>query len=143
MEIGNPMKITEIRVVPREGQDKKLQAYATVTFDNCFVVRNIKVIQGNSGLFIAMPSRKMRYICSKCRAKYEMGAKFCSQCGTALSFKSAVEASEDAKSEHRDIAHPVTQEFRDYLQNEILKAYQEETKKVAAGLVRSSSWDDE
>ena len=54
------MHISEVRVFPKEGQDKKLKAYATVTFDNCFVVRNIKVIQGANGLFIAMPSRKMK-----------------------------------------------------------------------------------
>ena len=53
------MEITEIRVFLKEGLDKKLKAYATVTFDNAFVVRNIKVIQGASGLFIAMPSRKI------------------------------------------------------------------------------------
>ena len=39
------MEITEIRIFPKEGQDKKLKAYATVTFDDAFVVRNIKVIQ--------------------------------------------------------------------------------------------------
>ena len=54
------MEITEVRVFPKEGQDKKLKAYATVTFDNCFVVRNIKVIEGTKGLFVAMPSRKIK-----------------------------------------------------------------------------------
>ncbi|MBO5137682.1 MAG: septation regulator SpoVG [Spirochaetaceae bacterium] len=51
------MKVTEIRIrkVSAEG---KLKAYATVTFDGCFVVHNIKVIDGKTGLFIAMPSRK-------------------------------------------------------------------------------------
>ncbi len=44
---GYGMEITEIRVFPKEGQDKKLKAYTTVTFDNAFVVRNIKVIQGS------------------------------------------------------------------------------------------------
>ena len=51
------MEITEVRVVPRN--EEKLKAYVTITFDNCFVVRNLKVIQGQSGLFVAMPSRKM------------------------------------------------------------------------------------
>lgn len=51
------MEITEVRVFPRN--EEKLKAYVTVTFDNCFVVRNLKVIQGQSGLFVAMPSRKM------------------------------------------------------------------------------------
>ena len=51
------MQITEIRIrkVTAEG---KLKAYVTVTFDNCFVVHNVKIIEGKTGLFIAMPSRK-------------------------------------------------------------------------------------
>ena len=51
------MEITEVRVYPRS--EEKLKAFATVTFDNAFVVRNLKVINGQQGLFVAMPSRKM------------------------------------------------------------------------------------
>ena len=50
------MQITEVRVFLRN--EEKLKAYVTVTFDNCFVVRDIKVIQGSNGLFISMPSKK-------------------------------------------------------------------------------------
>ena len=51
------MQITELRI--RKVEDEgKLRAYVTVTFDNCFVVHNVKIIEGKSGLFIAMPSRK-------------------------------------------------------------------------------------
>jgi stage V sporulation protein G len=52
------MEITEVRVFPAKKADEKLKAFATVTFDHCFVVRDLKVINGNKGLFIAMPSRK-------------------------------------------------------------------------------------
>ena len=51
------MKITEIWIRKVTDNDK-LKAYATVAFDDCFVVHNIKVIEGREGLFIAMPSRK-------------------------------------------------------------------------------------
>jgi stage V sporulation protein G len=53
------MEITDIRVrkVASEG---KLKAYVTVTFDDCFVVHNVKIIEGKTGIFIAMPSRKTR-----------------------------------------------------------------------------------
>ena len=125
------MEITEIRVFIKEGQDKKLEAYTTVTFDNVFVVRNIKMIQGSSGLFIAMPSRKLKSPCPKCSFKNEVGSKFCNQCGAALPFqdKPVSPTDLDAKSEHRDIAHPVTQQFRDQLQSKILEAYKKETGK--------------
>lgn len=52
------MEITEVRVFPVN--EDKLKAYATVTFDRCFVVRDLKIIQGNNGLFVAMPSKKRK-----------------------------------------------------------------------------------
>ena len=124
------MEITEIRVFLKEGQDKKLKAYTTVTFDHAFVVRNIKVIQGSSGLFIAMPSRKMKTACPKCNFKNEVGSKFCNQCAASLPLiqdQPISPADMDTKSEHRDIAHPVTQQFREYLQTRILEAYKKES----------------
>ncbi|ERP31495.1 septation regulator SpoVG [Chitinivibrio alkaliphilus] len=51
------MDITEVKVMPRQ-KDGKLLAFANIVFDDAFVVRGIKVIAGNKGLFISMPSRK-------------------------------------------------------------------------------------
>jgi stage V sporulation protein G len=120
------MEITEIRVFLKEGQDKKLKAYTTVTFDDVFVVRNIKVIQGANGLFIAMPSRKMKNPCASCGFKNEIGSKFCNQCGASIKGEVSLDKIKDAKAEHRDIAHPITQQFREYLQSKILDAYDKE-----------------
>lgn len=134
------MEISEIRVFLKEGQDKKLKAYTTVTFDQVFVVRNIKVIEGANGLFIAMPSRKMKGNCLKCNFKNEVGSKFCNQCGASLPAHVPVHLtqdddaghSHDVKSDHRDIAHPVTQKFREYLQGKILEAYKTEIEKKSS-----------
>jgi stage V sporulation protein G len=52
------MNITEVRVYPVE--EERLKGYATITFDDCFVVRNLKVIQGNNSLFVAMPSKRRK-----------------------------------------------------------------------------------
>jgi stage V sporulation protein G len=52
------MNITEVKVF--SVNEDKLKAYASITFDNCFVVRNLKVINGNNGLFVAMPSVKRK-----------------------------------------------------------------------------------
>jgi stage V sporulation protein G len=52
------MEITEVRVFPV--QEEKLKAYVTITLDGCFVVRDLKVIQGNTGLFVAMPAKRRR-----------------------------------------------------------------------------------
>ena len=51
------MEITDIRI-KRVESDNKLKAYVTITFDNCFVVHNLKIIMGQFGRFVAMPSRK-------------------------------------------------------------------------------------
>ncbi len=50
------MKITEVRVSLRE--DDKLKAFVSITLDGCFVIRGLKVIKGNKGMFVAMPSRR-------------------------------------------------------------------------------------
>jgi len=53
------MDITDIRI-RKVGTEGKLKAYVTVTFDDCFVVHNVKIIEGKNGAFIAMPSRKTK-----------------------------------------------------------------------------------
>src|SRR5580693_769006 len=52
------MDITEVKVFPVN--EERLKAYVTITIDNCFVVRDLKVINGNNGLFVAMPSKKRK-----------------------------------------------------------------------------------
>ncbi|HLT31752.1 MAG TPA: septation regulator SpoVG [Myxococcaceae bacterium] len=52
------MHITDIRVFPVD--EERLKAYVTITLDQCFVVRDLKVIQGPTGLFVAMPAKKRK-----------------------------------------------------------------------------------
>ena len=52
------MEITEVRVFPVH--EERLKAYVTITLDNCFVVRDLKVIAGNTGLFVAMPAKRRK-----------------------------------------------------------------------------------
>ena len=133
------MEITEVRTFLKDSPDKKLKAYSTVTFDNAFVVRNIKVIEGSAGLFIAMPSRKIKQPCAKCNFKNESRSKYCNQCGTQLPQISRPVTEEPgtgaggSQLEHKDIAHPITQSFREYLQKKVLDAYEEEKKKGPGG----------
>lgn len=92
------MQITELRI--RKVEDEgKLRAYCTVTFDNCFVVHNVKIIESQNGLFIAMPSRKT------------------------------------GNGEYKDVAHPISPEFRNELQGRILDEF-------AAGHIESSYAED-
>ncbi len=116
----------------KDKTNRKLKAYATVTFDNVFVVRNIKVIEGNQGLFVAMPSRKMQSLCPKCGHNNAIHSRFCNQCGETLEAQPVLPSRTsplDRQAEHRDIAHPITQEFRDYIQKKVLEAYEKEISK--------------
>ena len=134
------MEITEVRIFLKDSPDKKLKAYATITLDDAFVVRNIKVIEGTSGLFIAMPSRKVKQPCPKCGFRNEFRSKYCNQCAGQLPLVSQPITGEsqasDMQSEHKDIAHPITQAFREQLQKKVLEAYGQEKNKGQAQQVK-------
>jgi len=124
---------------------RRLKAYATITFDNCFVVRNIKIIDGKSGLFVAMPSRKPKVACARCSFKNDLGGRYCCQCASPLSQPAArtgvgVDAEPSETQAHRDIAHPIAVEFRLYLQQKILEAY--EAERAKGGVFSPSRTED-
>jgi stage V sporulation protein G len=93
------MQVTEVRVRKVAGGGK-LKAYVNVTFDDCFVVHNVKIVEGKDGLFITMPCRKT------------------------------------AGGVYRDVAHPISPDFRTALQDRILTEYRaghfEDSRAVAA-----------
>lgn len=53
------MEITDVKIFPIK-DEKRVKAYASIVFDNCFIVRDLKVIDGDKKLFVAMPSKKMK-----------------------------------------------------------------------------------
>jgi stage V sporulation protein G len=140
------MEVTEVKVFLKDSADHKLKAYATVTFDHAFVVRNIKVIEGASGLFIAMPSRKLKHPCPKCAFKNEARSRFCNQCGVplpAVAARAAGEGTEAAQAEHKDIAHPITQSFREYLQKRVLEVFEAEKSRGPSSAAHHADSDFE
>ena len=52
------MEITEIKIYP--SKEGRLKAYATMVFDNCFIIRDLKVIESDKGMFVSMPSRRKK-----------------------------------------------------------------------------------
>jgi stage V sporulation protein G len=140
------MEITEVRIALREqavgsgvsegrSGETRLKAYATLTFDHCFVVRNIKIIDGKNGLFVAMPSHKPKVACPRCQFKGESGGRFCPQCGASIPRPAPPPPGAGDAGEppgHRDIAHPITVEFRQYLQRVVLAAYDAERVRAHA-----------
>ncbi len=123
------MEITDIRIFLQPRSDNKLKAYATLTLDHAFVVRNVKVIEGTKGLFVAMPSERVKEPCPKCGFRNVVHSKFCNQCGGTLNQPGQHEehtgdTPEERQAEHRDIAHPITMECREYIQKKVLEAYE-------------------
>ncbi len=123
------MEVTEVRVNLVETGDSKLKAFVTITLENAFVVRDLKIIEGKKGLFVAMPSIKVMVSCNRCKKKNPIRSKFCNECGTKLEQPAKPETEEAIREEHRDIAHPINAETRDYIQAKVLAAYDEEAGK--------------
>jgi len=98
------MEITEVRIHLRN--EERLKAFATVTFDGAFVVHNMKVVNGNKGLIVCMPSRKIK------------------------------------DGSYKDIAHPITNDFRHNLEQVILKTYEEELAKGGVPAPASAYTDE-
>ena len=78
------MNITEVRVKLVNNPNDKLRAFCSVTFDQEFVVRDLKIIEGSQGLFVAMPSRKLCDRCPRCGGKNHLRARHCNDCGFKL-----------------------------------------------------------
>ncbi|MFQ5462055.1 MAG: SpoVG family protein [Phycisphaerae bacterium] len=119
------MEITDVRVRSLSDTADRLKAVCTVTFDGSFVVRDVKVVDGANGLFVAMPSRKVTISCNSCRHKNVVRAKYCNECGSRLPENQVPPGDLDGRGKlHRDIAHPITSEFRAIVQGKIIEAYQ-------------------
>ena len=64
------MEITEVRIKLTSANNDKLRAFCSITLDNDFVIRDLKVIEGAKGPFVAMPSRKLTERCPRCGVRY-------------------------------------------------------------------------
>jgi len=136
------MKVTEIRVKLLPGQKDKLRAFASITVDSSLVVRDIKIIEGSKGLFIAMPSRKMCDRCPQCAAKNSVRARYCNDCGSKLADNRSALDERGRPRLYADIAHPINQESREAVQNSVLAAYHEEFKRSKQAGYKAVKFDD-
>src|SRR5436190_14112976 len=120
------MEITEVRVKLMIDSDDRLQGFCSVTFDNSFVVRDLKIIDGTNGPFVAMPSRKLTSHCHQCGTKNHLKAQFCNQCGARLREDRAVRDSEGRAKLYADIAHPINSQCREMIQNRVIAEFRGE-----------------
>jgi len=87
------VKITDVRLRLANGEEgSKLKAYADITFEECFVIHGLKIIEGKNGMFVAMPSRRM------------------------------------TNGEFKDIAHPISTELRNTINEMVIEKYELELK---------------
>jgi stage V sporulation protein G len=140
------MDITEVRIKLMEDSEDRLRAFCSITLDHCFVIRDLKIIEGSNGPFVAMPSRKMTARCGKCGNKNHMRSHYCNQCGARLRGPQDVREPEGAGSGsnklYADIAHPINQTCRDLIQNSVVREYSAELERAKQPGYKSR-YDDE
>jgi stage V sporulation protein G len=111
-------------------ENERLQAFCSVTFDDAFVVRDLKIIEGAKGSFVAMPSRKLTDRCCQCGCKNHLRARFCNQCGGRLDEDRATRDADGRVKLHADIAHPINSACREVIQSAVLKAFYHEKERA-------------
>lgn len=124
------MVITEVRIKLMEDNNERLQAFCSVTFDDAFVIRDLKIIEGAKGSFVAMPSRKLTDRCAQCGCKNHLRARHCNNCGQRLDENRAVRDADGRAKLHADIAHPINSACREVIQSAVLKSFQEEKERA-------------
>jgi stage V sporulation protein G len=135
------VEITEVRVKLMEEPGERLQAFCSITFDDAFVIRDLKIIEGSTGPFVAMPSRKLTAHCPQCGCKNHLRAVYCNQCGGRLKEQQAIKDDEGRAKLYADIAHPINSSCREMIQQRVIQAFEEE-KERASMPDYVSSYDD-
>ena len=125
------MDITEVRIKLMDSSEDRLRAFCSITLDHAFVVRDLKIIEGSNGPFVAMPSRKMTARCGRCGSKNHMRSNYCNQCGKRLRGAQDLQDIEGASNKlYADIAHPVNQACRDMIQHAVIREYRLELERA-------------
>ena len=127
-----------------QGGGSRLRAFCSLTFDDTFVVRDVKLIEGDDGLFLAMPSRKLADHCPTCGDKNHLRARYCNQCGGRLDEQRHLryrngncgpggaargQAGPSRLKLHADIAHPINATCRQQIEQDVFRAYWREVER--------------
>lgn len=117
------MEITEVRIKLTEDASERLKAFCSITFDDCFVIRDLKIIEGTNGPFVAMPSRKLTAHCPQCGCKNHLRAAHCNQCGLRLKDDRAIKDEDGRAKLYADIAHPINSSCREMIQQRVIAEF--------------------
>jgi stage V sporulation protein G len=124
------VEITEVRIKLMEEPGERLKAFCSITFDGCFVVRDLKIIDGSNGPFVAMPSRKLTSHCPGCGMKNHLRAQYCNQCGKRLADARAPKDPDGRAKLYADIAHPINSCCREMIQDCVIQEFYEEIERA-------------
>jgi stage V sporulation protein G len=135
------VEITEVRIKLMEDASERLQAFCSITFDNSFVIRDLKIIDGTNGPFVAMPSRKLTAHCPACGCKNHLRAAHCNQCGGRLNDGRLVKDEDGRAKLYADIAHPINSSCREMIQQRVIHEFRQELDRSKVPGYRST-YDD-
>jgi stage V sporulation protein G len=124
------MQVTDVRVKLTPPGKDRLCGFCTITLDHSFVVRDIKIIGGPNGIFVAMPSRKLMDHCPSCMTKNHLRARFCNHCGQQLNENRHAGVGDTRIKLHSDVAHPINAECRAMIHHAILAAFNQEGERA-------------
>jgi stage V sporulation protein G len=120
------VEITEVRIKLMEEAGERLQAFCSITFDDSFVIRDLKIIEGTNGPFVAMPSRKLTAHCPACGSKNHLRAAYCNQCGVRQKEDRTIKDEEGRAKLYADIAHPINSACREMIQERVIREFRTE-----------------
>ncbi len=124
------MEITEVRIKLMEEGGERLQAFCSITFDDSFVIRDLKIIEGSNGPFVAMPSRKLTAHCPQCGSKNHLRTAHCNHCGGRLK-DDRLPKDEDGRAKlYADIAHPINSACREMIQERVIREFRAELERA-------------
>jgi len=121
------VKITSVRVKLAETTEveQHILGYASIVVDDAFIIYDLKIIRGKDDkIFVAMPSRERTDRCEECGGKNNLRAHYCSKCGLELKPYQFFPGERDKV--FQDTCHPLKNECRAYIEEEVLKEYEAE-----------------
>ncbi len=133
------MQVTEVRIKLMEQSEDRLRAFCSITFDHAFVIRDLKIIDGASGPFVAMPSRKLSGHCPRCGYKNHLRAAYCNQCGSKLKMVAPIDSPQKL---YADVAHPINSECREMISAAVLAEFDTELRRAMEPGYRSRYDED-
>jgi stage V sporulation protein G len=135
------VEITEVRIKLGGQPGERLQGFCSITFDNSFIVRDLKIIAGAHRPFVAMPSRKLTAHCPCCGWKNHLLAGHCNNCGNRITEDRNLKEEVGRVKLYADIAHPINTACREIIQERVFREFQLELDRSKLPGYRST-YDD-